>query len=427
MMIPRLSIAAALLASHALSAPTLTTIQDVLYKADGTRFNGTLVITWNSFQAADNSTIVKQSTTVRVSDGNLRVQLVPSTSATPATFYSVTYNSDGRVQFKETWSVPAGGQPVRLRDVRVSASAAPSTGGAPAPEIGSISQADVMGLVEDLENRPLKGAGFAPNRVALVSATGALEAVLGAENDCVHVDGSSGPCGAQGVSFVDGEPPAGVVDGSNAVFSLAATPAPASSLLIYRNGLLQKPEVDYTLNGRNIQFVAAARPQPGDVLLTSYRLANIDPGTPQVFPGAQVLCSGVGAATSQSALTSLGICSIPAGVLGPGDRIEIRFNYQHQGTASGFSVEIRWGASTVLHRDAATTETLVTGRADAGISTSGAQWSAQSWGGVLPFSAGVANTSDAYANGLAIDFLGAVTPASGDSITLSNFTVVRFP
>jgi len=424
---PRLTIAAALLASAALAAPpALTTIQDVLYKADGTRFNGTLTITWDSFQAADNSTIVKQSTTVKVTDGNLRVQLVPSTSGTPAVFYSVTYNSDGRIQFKETWSVPASGQSVHLRDVRVT-SGASTTGGAPAPETGTISQADVTGLVADLENRPLKGAGFAPNRVAIVNAAGALESALGAENDCVHVDGSSGPCGAQGVSFVDSEAPAGIVDGSNAVFSLAATPQPASSLTIYRNGLLQKPDVDYSLSGRNIQFVAAATPQPADILLTSYRLATTDPGIPQIFPSAQVLCSGVGAATSQAALTSLGVCNIPANVLGPGDRVEVRFNYQHQGSASGFSIEVRWGASSIVHRDADASDTLVTGRADGGLATSGAQWSAQSWGAVLPFSAGVASTSDAYSSGITIDFLGAVTPAGADSLALSNFMVVRFP
>jgi hypothetical protein len=426
MMIPRLSMAAALLASAALAAPALTTIQDVLYKADGTRFNGTLTVTWRSFQSADNSTIVQQSATVKVTDGNLRVQLVPSASGTPAIFYSVTYNSDGRIQFKETWSVPSSGTPVHLRDVRVNPAAA-TTGGAPAPETAAVAESDVTGLVADLENRPLKGAGFAPNRVAIVNSMGALETALGAENDCVHVDGSSGPCGAPAVSFVDSEAPAGIVDGSNAVFSLAATPQPSSSLTIYRNGLLQKPAVDYTLSGRNIQFVAAATPQPSDILLTSYRLATTDPGTPQVFPAAQVLCSGVGAATSQVALTSLGVCSIPAGVLAPGDRVEIRFNYQHQGAASGFSIEIRWGASSVLHRDAGATDTLVTGRADAGISSAGAQWSAQSWGAVLPFSAGVASTSDAYSSGLTIDFLGAVTPPGADTLALSNFTVVRFP
>src|SRR5436190_3725620 len=91
----------------AYAGPPLTTIQDVLYKADGARFNGVLTISWNSFQAVDNSSIVMQSTTVKVVDGNLRVQLVPSTSATPAGAYSVTYNSDGRVQFQERWAVPS--------------------------------------------------------------------------------------------------------------------------------------------------------------------------------------------------------------------------------------------------------------------------------------------------------------------------------
>jgi len=80
-----------------------------------------------------------------------------------------------------------------------------------------------------------------------------------------------------------------------------------------------------------------------------------------------------------------------------------------------------------VHRDADASDTLVTGRADGGLATSGAQWSAQSWGAVLPFSAGVASTSDAYSSGITIDFLGAVTPAGADSLALSNFMVVRFP
>ena len=61
-MIRRSLCAVALLAGFAAAAPTLTTIQDVLYKADGTRFNGTLSISWSSFQAADNSDIVMQTT-----------------------------------------------------------------------------------------------------------------------------------------------------------------------------------------------------------------------------------------------------------------------------------------------------------------------------------------------------------------------------
>src|SRR5579872_1372398 len=126
-MLRRLIFATAWSALAALAAPPLTTIQDVLYKADGTRFNGTLTISWNSFQAVDNSDIVTQSTTLKVVDGNLRVQLVPTTTATPPATYRVTYNSDGRVQFEETWAVPSSTQPLHVRDVRT---AAPATAAA---------------------------------------------------------------------------------------------------------------------------------------------------------------------------------------------------------------------------------------------------------------------------------------------------------
>ena len=104
-MIRRFLLAALLSVSLAFAAPTLTTIQDVLYKANGTLFNGTLTISWTSFQSADNSNIVKQMFTVAVVQGNLRVQLVPSATGNPPIFYTVTYNSDGRIQFQETWLV----------------------------------------------------------------------------------------------------------------------------------------------------------------------------------------------------------------------------------------------------------------------------------------------------------------------------------
>src|SRR5579862_2840783 len=119
-MIRRLFFAAVCLAAAGHAAPALTTIQDVLYKADGTRFNGTLTINWTSFQSADSANIVTQSTSTNVVAGNLRVQLVPTTSVLPAAYYTVTYNSDGRVQFQETWAVPSSVNPLRLRDVRTS-------------------------------------------------------------------------------------------------------------------------------------------------------------------------------------------------------------------------------------------------------------------------------------------------------------------
>src|SRR5580693_2328604 len=125
-MIRRSFLAAVFLASAWAATPQLSTIQDVLYKADGSRFSGILTISWGTFQSTDSANIVMQSITVRVVSGILRVQLVPS-PVTPAAYYTVVYNSDGRVQFQETWSVPASSQPLKVSAVRVNAAAASIT------------------------------------------------------------------------------------------------------------------------------------------------------------------------------------------------------------------------------------------------------------------------------------------------------------
>lgn len=72
------------------------------------------------------------------------------------------------------------------------------------------------------------------------------------------------------VQAVDGETPAGTLNGTNLIFTLAFQPA-ASSLHLYRNGLRQKLGLDYTLSGNTITFLVAAVPQPGDTLLADYR------------------------------------------------------------------------------------------------------------------------------------------------------------
>src|SRR5438045_3585495 len=77
--------------------PPLTLIQDVLYKADGTRFSGYAQISWNSFEAGDTSNIATQFRAVRIVDGNFNVKLVPTTNADPPATYTIVYNSDGKV------------------------------------------------------------------------------------------------------------------------------------------------------------------------------------------------------------------------------------------------------------------------------------------------------------------------------------------
>ena len=419
-MISRLFLAAVCLVMPSLAAPPLTTIQDVLYKADGTRFNGTLTISWSSFEAIDHSMIEQQSTTVTVVNGNLQVQLVPTTSATPATYYTVVYNSDGRVQFQETWAVPSSVQPLRVRDVRVATAVGADT------VTTTVQEADVVGLISDLGARPLKGPGYAAGRVAFVNSSGSIETVTGAPTDCVRVDGTSGPCGGTPPGFVDGDAPAGLVDGANTAFTLSGVPNPAASLTVYRNGMLQKPGQDFTLSGNQIQFVTAAAPQPGDTLAANYRLTGSAGDTPQLFPNPQVLCSGLGATTNSSTLASVGTCNIPAALLAPGDRVEIRFDLDHSGSAGGFSFEVHWGATTVLGRNASAVDAQATGRAEAALTAAGAQLSHQSWGTSLAFAAGVGKSTDDYTAGVTVDFL-ANTVQSAETVTLKNFTVVRFP
>src|SRR5512133_2236607 len=125
-------------------------------------------------------------------------------------------------------------------------------------------------------------------------------------------------------------------------------------------------------------------------------------------------------------LASVGTCAIPAGILQPGDRVDIRFDFEHTGAMGGFSAEIRWGSTPILHRDATASDLVITGRADAGIVVGGARLSAQTWGAPLGLASSVASAPDAYSGGLTINFMGKVAAAT-DVVTLRTFTVLRLP
>ena len=420
-------VAALVLAASALAQPPLTVIEDTLYKADGTRFNGLLIISWASFEAEDLSDIVSQSITVKVVDGNFRVQLVPTTNSNPPTYYNVTYNSDGRIQFEETWVVGAVSTPLRIRDVRASVtSQTPLT----PPTQSPIQESDVVGLTGDLGLRPVKGPGYSAGRTALINSSGQLEAVIGNPSDCVMVDGSSGPCGGGAPQFVDGEVPGGTLDGVNATFTLANAPSPPTSLALFRNGVVQQPGVDYTLTGSTVQFLAGATPQPGDTLTAWYRLA---PAAGSLLAGGltaaapQILCSASGTGTSSTNFTSLGNCTIPATVLQSGDRVEIHFDLGHQGTTVGFEFEVVWGSTVLVDRVAPAIETMVAGKAESAVYAGGAQLRAETWGATLPFLAGVGNATDSLVPPLLLDFQTKMLQTTSETITLRNFTVVRYP
>ncbi|MCC7174343.1 MAG: hypothetical protein IT159_04030 [Bryobacterales bacterium] len=415
-----------------LAAPPLTSISDVLYRADGSRFNGVAFIEWKSFQAVDLSTIATHSVTVPIQDGALLVRLVPTTNAATGAYYSVRYHSDGRIQFSEVWAVPPSATPLKLRDVRVQGSV---YGGAVLPPAGDteILISDVTGLAEELEARPLKGPGYAPSRAAFISGEGTLEGVPGDLSDCVRVDGTSAPCNlpaAEVPGFVDAETPSGSINGSNRLFTLSEQPSPPQSLLLFRNGVLQRQGLDYTLSGGVITFATAATPQVGDLLTASYRLSESGgPGAEAgvTYPRPQVLCGGTGAGTSSAAWTSLGACMIPAGTLAAGDRVAVSFSFTHEGSAVAPSIELRWGATAVLSRTGANFETLLAGTGDFGAYEGNATWAVQSWGATLALAAGAGVWNGSLASPLTVDFRGRLASASAETITLRNYSVVRYP
>jgi hypothetical protein len=258
--------------SHLAAQPPLTTVQDVLYTADGNLFSGVVTITWKSFEASNTASIPAAVTQVQVTNGNLFVELVPTTTANPPAGYAVQYNGEHRTQSTETWVVPPSITPLRVRDVRLPPGAVTTQG---PPPITLVQISSVIGLQSALDLRPSRGVAFAVARAAVIDASGSLGGAVGSLSDCVHVDGTSGSCGASsssGIGFVDGEVPTGTLDGVNATFTLANTPSPVSSVALYRNGLLMKQAGDFTVSGNAISFISGAIPQPSDSLQVSYRV-----------------------------------------------------------------------------------------------------------------------------------------------------------
>jgi hypothetical protein len=269
--------AALAFSSQLLATPPLTTIEDVLYNADGTRFNGVVTISWQSFVASDASNVAANTESISITNGNLYVQLTPTTNAETSALYTVQFTSNRATQYSETWTVPPSILPLRVGDVLVPPGAVTGTGPA---AVTSIQIANVNGLQTALNARVAAGPGFAVSRAAVINASGSMDGAVGNLSDCVHVDGTSGQCGGSETTpvFADGETPGGVINGSNATFTLANAPNPASSLALFRNGLLLEQGLDYALSGSSISFQSADIPQPGDIVQASYRVSVSLPG-----------------------------------------------------------------------------------------------------------------------------------------------------
>ena len=418
--------AVAAAAGSAWGQPALTTIQDILYRADGTRFNGTMFVRWNSFTSGDTSNIATANLTMPIVNGVLRIRLVPTTTATAGAQYNVTYNSGGQTQFSESWAVPPNTLTLRVRDVRVST----GTVVGPSPIVTPIQIGDVVGLSNALGVRPTQGVGFGIGRTAVINTAGQIDAAAGRLADCVRVDGSSGACGGAGGGitplFSDAETPAGTIDGANLVFTLSKTPSPIDSLILFRNGLVMKHGVDYAIASNVVTFFAASVPQPADQLLASYRYGN--PNDPlSSLTAAQVICSSGGVSTSATASTQLGSCTVPSALLATGDRIQVEFHYGHSGIATAFTGELRWGAATIFSRASVAAETALAGHMSFAILAGGQSWDAESWGNSFAVANAVGLATADTSQNLTISFRGFMAGNTADSVLLRNFTVIRYP
>jgi hypothetical protein len=147
----------------------------------------------------------------------------------------------------------------------------------------------------------------------------------------------------------------------------------------------------------------------------------------RVHTAAQVLCSAAGISTSSTAPTSLGSCTIPPSLLKQGDRVEVMFNYSHEGSTTGYSVELRWGGTSFFTRAAGAAETVVTGEASAGLHTAGAFWNVASWGSSLAHATGAGTAAESFSSPVTISFLGQMASSTTETVTLRGFTVVRYP
>ena len=177
-------------------------------------------------------------------------------------------------------------------------------------------------------------------------------------------------------------------------------------------------------------------PQPGDVLLASYRTGGVvfaivvvAPQNVQV-PNVQVLCSGAGAGTSSPSLRCLwAACTIPANTLAIGDRVEVRFSFSHQGTTSGFNFQVNWGQTAMVQRTASARrrDRDRAWRRNHRIRP-GPRLDMQTWGTALPLDSGggVSIRRDQFARSY-VDFQAALSAAGTDTVSLQNYTVLRYP
>src|SRR5216683_787857 len=97
-----------------------TTVTDTIYRADGTKATGTVIVSWPAFSNAIGQTVPSGSTSVTIGAGGLlSVQLAPNAGATPiGSYYTAVYHLDDGSVSREFWVIPSSQVPVHLSAVK---------------------------------------------------------------------------------------------------------------------------------------------------------------------------------------------------------------------------------------------------------------------------------------------------------------------
>jgi len=272
------------------AAQSLTAVSDTVTQPDGSVFNGIVKITWTG---GSGSSVAPTTSSARVYGGLISVLLVPTTTVAPCAYYTVTFTSnDGQTTWTQLWYVPLSTATLTISQVlTVSSGCASSGGGGAGGGSGGgsggtitlpIPISDVTGLSAALAAKPNMGVSYNNSTTAWIDGSGNIGSIPGNATDCVHVNGTSGPCGSSGTSsvsavFVDAEVPSGTLNGSNLTFSLSQAPSPTTSLELFRNGVLMEAGLDFSLSANAVTFSAFSTPQANDVLLAYYRVAGSTP------------------------------------------------------------------------------------------------------------------------------------------------------
>jgi hypothetical protein len=100
-----------------------TTVQDTVYRADGTPASGTVLISWSAFTTAAGSSVAAGTTSVNLGPGGaLTVALAPNAGATPmGTYYTAVFHLNDGTTTTEYWVLPvtpAGGAAAKLAAIQ---------------------------------------------------------------------------------------------------------------------------------------------------------------------------------------------------------------------------------------------------------------------------------------------------------------------